>query len=97
MGAPPGAWWGLLRVHGGGPWHHGMYTHGLSPVHMCFQIMFSEHVGVSHADCSRGFARPALQVAPGLGFSSGYLGDLALPGPTGYPPGPPLLGSSAPS
>ena len=79
MGAPPGAEPGLLRGHSRGPWHHGMCTLVHSRVHTCFQIVFHEHVGVSHADCSRGFAWPMLRVAPGLGSSSGCLGDLALP------------------
>lgn len=50
-----------------------------SPVHTCFQIVFCHGIGVSHADCSRGFARPALRVTPALGSGSGCLGDRAPP------------------
>lgn len=86
-GAPPGSQQGgLLQEKGGaapghsrGSWRHGVCTRVCSPVHTCFQIVFCHGVGVSHADCSRGFARPALRVTPGLGSGSGCLGDRAPP------------------
>lgn len=67
----------LLRGHGRGSRRHGVCTRVCSPGHMCFQIVFCHGVRVSHADCSRGFARPALRVTPGLGSGSGCLGDRA--------------------